>query len=347
MVSARGFSVKGHGKLDLFVNLTLSGSGSWKSKVQTEAVRTSSDNCTWDQRCEFALNDLESVLTAAVNYKSVLGTTECIGVVEFPLQSILSKTMPNWYRLHRKGKQADEQKYRGELMLKFEFSQATHKLSTASSISMNSIQGSGSHTLDALKRKMRFGRKKSTISNCSSMTSLSQYDEHRASLYEACPQLEVTNESVGELENGLITPPARNGNSLTPPDLKPSKLSGFEGLLRKSFSRHTSASSRNSSPVHTPDERGVFDAVATLPRSRSAASSGFGSARSTLLSGPEMTPVSRHASRDELVKNINDLRLEMARKDAKICDLQEYIGRLLERILERDPGILEAVAAAR
>lgn len=52
VISARGLSLKGRGKLDVFVNLILSGSGSWKSKVQTDAIRTTGDDCTWDQRCE-------------------------------------------------------------------------------------------------------------------------------------------------------------------------------------------------------------------------------------------------------------------------------------------------------
>lgn len=82
-----------------------------------------------------------------VYYKTVFGTNECIGALELSLQMIMNRTMPNWYRLYKKGKINDDQKYRGEIMLKFEFlnqtkqsTNAMHKLSV-STISMNSFQG--------------------------------------------------------------------------------------------------------------------------------------------------------------------------------------------------------------
>lgn len=51
--------------------------------------------------------------------------------------------------------------------------------------------------------------------------------------------------------------------------------------------------------------------------------------------------ISHCPSREELLKNINDLRIELARKDAKINDLQDYIGKLLARIMEKNPEMLE------
>lgn len=51
VISARGLSLKGHNKLEAFVNLTIDGKENWKSKVQTDVIRTAAD-CKWDQRCE-------------------------------------------------------------------------------------------------------------------------------------------------------------------------------------------------------------------------------------------------------------------------------------------------------
>lgn len=51
VLSARGLTLKGHNKLDAYVSLSLSGEGSWKSKVQTDIRKTTGD-CSWDQRCE-------------------------------------------------------------------------------------------------------------------------------------------------------------------------------------------------------------------------------------------------------------------------------------------------------
>ncbi|EJW82853.1 hypothetical protein WUBG_06236, partial [Wuchereria bancrofti] len=51
--------------------------------------------------------------------------------------------------------------------------------------------------------------------------------------------------------------------------------------------------------------------------------------------------ISHCPSREELIKNVNDLRMELARKDAKINDLQDYIGKLLSRIMEKNPDMLE------
>ncbi|EFO18185.2 hypothetical protein LOAG_10310 [Loa loa] len=101
--------------------------------------------------------------------------------------------------------------------------------------------------------------------------------------------------------------------------------------------------SLNSSPVLTAGEIDGFESSAQviIPRPNSATSSGFGSARSTVINGSDLTSISHYPSREELLKNINDLRVELARKDAKINDLQDYIGKLLSRIMEKNPEMLE------
>lgn len=91
---------------------------------------------------------MDSILTITVNHRTVLGTSDCIGAIELPLRSLIHVRMPTWYRLRKKGKyDSDEQqmKYRGEICLKFEFS---NKISTtasknfsASSLSLSTLHG--------------------------------------------------------------------------------------------------------------------------------------------------------------------------------------------------------------
>lgn len=79
-------------------------------------------------------------MTITVYHKTMLGNSEAIGALEFPLRAQYGKRAPIWLRQHKKGKVVDEssqQKYRGELQLKFEFS---NKLST-SMTSLNTVHG--------------------------------------------------------------------------------------------------------------------------------------------------------------------------------------------------------------
>lgn len=214
VISARGLSLKGHNKLEAFVNLTISGKGNWKSKVQTDIVRTTAD-CKWNQRCEFTLNDLDSTLTITVNHRTVLGTADCIGAIELPLHSLLHVRMPTWYRLCKKGKyenNGQQMKYRGEIYLKFEFSNKVctiaNKNLSVSSFSINSLHGSSK--LDTLKRKMRFGKKKIIDkSDATSLITLPQYNHRRSSICEVCPTNPKSDHiSIVDFNrDGLITPP--------------------------------------------------------------------------------------------------------------------------------------------
>ncbi|VDN38619.1 unnamed protein product [Gongylonema pulchrum] len=297
------------------------------------------------------MNDLdESVLTVTVNHRTVLGTTDCIGAVELRLRPLTQIRMPTWYRLCKKGKYGEDgqQKYRGEICLKFEFSNKlcteTMQNLSVSSFSINSFRGGSK--LDTLKRKMHIGKKKgkSGFADSSSLVSLPQYATRRSSLCEVCPTVPKSEQASMV---GLITPPAASRPYATLPYSAKSTggAPGSDSPFGYNHSRRTSASSNrnslNSSPVPMAGDTDAFESPAVIQRPRSAASSGFGSARSTVISGSEMISISRHASREELLKNINDLRVELARRDAKIYDLQDYIGRLLARIMERDPELLE------
>uniref|UniRef100_A0A1I8EXT7 FIP-RBD domain-containing protein n=1 Tax=Wuchereria bancrofti TaxID=6293 RepID=A0A1I8EXT7_WUCBA len=258
VISARGLSLKGHNKLEAFVNLTISGKGNWKSKVQTDIVRTTAD-CKWDQRCEL-----------------------------YVFYFIIS-----------------------------------------------------SSKLDTLKRKMRFGKKKNIDkSDATSILSLPQYSHRRSSLCEVCPTIPKSDHiSIVDFNrDGLITPPVATKFATLPHNSKRT-----DGILFGS--RRTSISSNrnslNSSPVPIVGEIDGFDSSVIVSRPRSATSSGFGSARSTVINNSDLASISHCPSREELIKNVNDLRMELARKDAKINDLQDYIGKLLSRIMEKNPDMLE------
>ncbi|OZC07508.1 hypothetical protein X798_05502, partial [Onchocerca flexuosa] len=356
VISARGLSLKGHNKLEVFANLTISGKGNWKSKVQTDVIRTTAD-CKWDQRCEFTLNDMDSVLTISVNHRTVLGTTDCIGAIELPLNSLIPKRMPTWYRLCKKGKYDENEqqtKYRGEICLKFEFSNkvcsTTCKNLSASSFSISTLHGSSK--LDTLKRKMRIGKKKKdNIPDTTSLINIPQYGHRRSSLCEICPTIPKSDQILTADFNrdGLIIPPAATQDITAPYAVQSYSSknigvpSGIDGVLFGS--RRTSVSSNrnsfNSSPIPTIGGIDGSESPGMIPRPRSATSSGFGSARSAVINGSDLVSVSHCYSREELIKNINDLRIELAHKDAKINDLQDYIGKLLARIMEKSPEMLE------
>ncbi|VBB31404.1 unnamed protein product, partial [Acanthocheilonema viteae] len=301
------------------------------------------------------LNDLDSALTITVNHRTVLGTTDCIGAIELPLHSLLHVRMPTWYRLCKKGKydnNGQQAKYRGEICLKFEFSNkictATSKNLSASSLSISNLHGS--NKLDTLKRKMRFGKKQnSDLPDTTSLVSLPQYGRRRSSLCEVCPTIPKSDcISTTDLNrDGLITPPAAKDGTAHYAILSYNSRSagtplGIDGILFGS--QRTSVSSNrnsfNSSPIPTAGDDGS-ESPAIAPRPHSATSSGFGSARSTVNNGSDLASISYCPSREELLKNISDLRYELAHKDAKINDLQDYIGKLLARIMEKTPEMLE------
>lgn len=91
---------------------------------------------------------MHSTLSISVNHRTVLGTTDCIGAIELPLHSLVHVRMPTWYRLCKKGKydnNGQQTKYRGEICLKFEFSNkvsaTASKNLSASSLSINNLHG--------------------------------------------------------------------------------------------------------------------------------------------------------------------------------------------------------------
>lgn len=342
VLSAKGLNLKNHNKLDAYVSLTLSGSGTWKSKVQTDIKKTTTGDSTWNQRCEFTVNGLDSILTVLVNHKTVLGTTECVGGLEFPVRLYLNQRMPIWFRLCKKSNltQVSPEKYRGELMLKFEFS---YKALSSSTMSINVLHGPSK--LETLKRKMHIGKKKDRFSDTASIAGYPQNFQRRSSLCITDSAPSITRSELDS--DGLIVPPLQS-TMLNPfgssQGVGPPSMSGHGHGSLSSYSRQTSLASIRQSLNSSPVAISEADEISSIPppRPRSVASSGFGSTRSTTASLTAHNKASPGPSLEELLTTIEDQRMQLMHKEAKIRDLQEYIGSLLSRIIEKDPSLLEA-----
>ncbi|KHN72781.1 hypothetical protein Tcan_06068 [Toxocara canis] len=341
VLSARGLSLKGHSKIDAYVNLSLNGPGSWKSKVQTDIRRTTGD-CVWDQRCEFVVYGLDSIITITVYHKTVLGTSESIGVLEFPLRAQYERQAPMWFRLRKKNKTA------------------------------------GSTALDTLKRKMHIGKKRDRDGEAASIAAF-PHNSGRGSPFAEGINFNTSRRSLqmNDLDRaGLIIPPVKirqeasmlTGRSTptvtTIEPLVEEPLHGFCSNAGSSFSVHNS---RTSSPVSLSDGD---DCASTPGRPLSTTSSGFGSVRSalgvndtfnklrqsplidrpyscvtSLITRNKSIKDAKKPSYEELEKLVNEMQAEIANREAREKDLKEYIGVLLSRIMEQNPNLLESVTA--
>ncbi|VDD97717.1 unnamed protein product [Enterobius vermicularis] len=331
VLAARGLILKGHSKLDAFVNLSLTDGSSWKSKVQTDNRKTTTGNCIWNQRCEFSVNSLDSVLTVTVYHRTIIGKTESVGVVQMPLRPQFGKRESLWFLLRKKSTlSSNADKYRGEIQLKFEFS---NKFST-SSLTLNSVHGGSK--LESLKRKMRFGKKKDKFLDAASVAGFPGYSD-RSSLTSLDLSRNLSQLSFGS--DGLIIPPSQSF-----PAYGTVQLASPLGDSASSCSRRASTSSlhpsRGSSPVVASEVDEVSAVTTTL--AQSTTSSGFSSTRSSKIRRPTvMTYCEQGVCCEELRKTVEEQRLQLAFKDAKIRDLQEYIDKLVTRVMENDPALLE------
>lgn len=324
VLSARGLTLKGHSKLDVFVNLSLDDGTSWKSKVQTDIKKTTTGSCDWNQRCEFNINGLDSILTVTVCHRSIMGKTESIGAVQLPLRSQVDKQGLLWFLLRKKSSlSSNSDKYRGEVQLKFEFS---NKFST-SSLTLNTVHGRGK--LEAFKRKIRLGRKKDKFSDAASIAGFPGYSD-RSSL--ASPDMPRNLSQLSIDSDGLIVPPSQSFAPYANLALGDSVSSCSPSSLHPS---------RTSSPVVVSEMDELSTTVA--PRAQSTTSSGFSSTRSSKVKRPTFITYSEEGSCcEELRKTIEEQRLQLAFKDAQIRDLQEYIDKLVTRVMENDPALLES-----
>ncbi|CAI5441430.1 unnamed protein product [Caenorhabditis angaria] len=155
---ARGLYMKNKTSLDAFVTVTLQGKGSLRSRAATEAITTEGE-CQWDEVCEFKLSEKFSTVAVSVLAKTKLGSGELIGKYEMDIESAKQLNgQTNWLRLKKKN---SDEKYRGEVQIKLEFSYEKPSMSV-SSLSLNQIGGDvkeggsgGKSLMSKMKRKIK------------------------------------------------------------------------------------------------------------------------------------------------------------------------------------------------
>src|SRR4051812_39240476 len=81
------------------------------------------------------LADTDTEMHLHVNHKTVLGTTETLGQVVLPLESMARYQPPAWFRLTKKH---SEHKDRGQIQLEYQFSNKIG--SSISNFSLNKIE---------------------------------------------------------------------------------------------------------------------------------------------------------------------------------------------------------------
>ncbi|VDM98261.1 unnamed protein product [Thelazia callipaeda] len=193
--------------------------------------------------------------------------------------------------------------------------------------------------LDILKRKVQNVKKKNLgpSSDTSSFLNPSlNAINRRSSLCEVCPSPAKSpgrNSMVDFSRNGLITPPAAV------------PIFGDDSTSFDSRSTWITLNRNSSSNSLTCERHGRLESP-VASRAHSIISSGFGSTSSTITNSLDRASIAHTLSCEQLLSKMNDLRLELAQKDAKISDLHDYIGKLLARIIEKDPEILEIESPA-
>uniref|UniRef100_A0A8R1DHG2 FIP-RBD domain-containing protein n=1 Tax=Caenorhabditis japonica TaxID=281687 RepID=A0A8R1DHG2_CAEJA len=154
---ARGLYMKNKSSLEAFTTVTLQGKGSLRSRCATEAVLTDGD-CRWDEVCEFKLSDKFNTVAVAVHAKAKIGSGELIGKCELELENAKALNgQTNWLRLKKKN---SDEKYRGEVQIRMDFSYEKPSMSI-SSMSLNQMGneqkesgGGGSGLMSKMKRKI-------------------------------------------------------------------------------------------------------------------------------------------------------------------------------------------------
>ncbi|CAB3404840.1 unnamed protein product [Caenorhabditis bovis] len=148
---ARGLYMKNKTSMEAFCTVTLHGKGSLRSRAATEAIQCEGD-CKWDEVCEFKLNEKFNSLTIAVYSKAKLGSGDVIGKCEIDLEQAKSlQSGPNWLRLK---KRSNDEKYRGEVQMQFQFSYEKPSMSI-SSTSLNHLANEGKESGGGLMSKMK------------------------------------------------------------------------------------------------------------------------------------------------------------------------------------------------
>lgn len=319
--------LKGHTELNVSTSLCLQGKGSLRSKCVTERVDATTD-AQWNEGCEFKIMEGANKLTATVGHHTRMGGNDLIGKCEIPLSDIIDVTSPTWFPLKKKDK---DEKYRGELLLQFKFSYVKPQLSV-SNLSLNTIPKDS--VLAKMKNKMKLGRKgkdKDSLSVFSAFApSMHKMDRHD------------TAESMNRTFHGETSSLRRSGSIRRPLDvyIPPPVAASSPFQSPANQNDYIGGSNLNISNISTAESFGNISQLQRQSSKRSFASSGFGSSKSK--EGKKEDKNWSPSEWGDLASEVDRLRAELAVKDSRMKDMEEYLDKLLKKVMEHHPELLAA-----
>jgi len=371
VISLKDFPVKGGRHLDAYASLTITGTTKFRSKVVTgpQRIAEHEGSCQWDEHLEFQLDECYTDLTININHKSKLGTSETLATTVMKLTDMPKTQAPRYYQLHKKG---HPEKPRGMLLMSFEFSNRIGG-NSISQLSLNTI--GKENKLEKLKRRMHFGRNKKAQMDNQSLASFAMSRRDSICSNTSALAFSPSHSPLPPQQQDTISlslPPdpepqqRKTSNRLSIPEYREERrLSGREDSVSQCstnlemgppLSKKTPSSSRLAAKVrqkvdqlvHMGSNRksveefhdNVFVNTAQPINSRPqsiASSSGIAS----FVAGGQLEALSKDTSKEHLLNVIGHLRKELHLKEGRIRDLEEYTGKLLSRIMERHPELLQ------
>lgn len=325
---ARGLMLKGHTDLNVSTTLCLQGKGSLRSKCVTERVEATTD-AQWNEGCEFKIMEGANKLTATVGHHTRMGGTDLIGKCEIPLSDIIDVTSPTWFPLKKKDK---DEKYRGELLLKFQFTYVKPQLSV-SNLSLNTIPKDSA--LAKLKNKMKLGRKGKDKDSLSVFSAFAP-SMHKMDKY-------ASSEAMNKTFHGESSTLRRAGSIRRPLDVSiPQPIatsSPFQSPAN--HNDYIGGSNLNISNISTAESFGNISQLQRQSSRRSFASSGFGGSNKSK-EGKKEDKNWSPSEWGDLASEVDRLRAELAVKDSRMKDMEEYLDSLLKKVMEHHPELLAA-----
>ncbi|CAJ0948141.1 unnamed protein product, partial [Mesorhabditis belari] len=365
VISARGLYLKGHSTMEALVTVTMHGKSNLRSRAVTEPIHTEGE-CHWDEHMEFKINDPTAELVVCAQHKSRIGRNDVIGRVEMPLDKAKAIRGDHWYPLRKK---ASEEKYRGEVQLRFEFRLEKSNLSISNQ-SLNTI-GHKDSMLDKIKGKIKLGKLRhkndpdslsiaSGISGVSAISAVSKVSKGGtiSRLFGKKKQKYEEDgisgsHSIEEPANGHS--PASHRSNLLEPLGHSNPPAAFQRMgsqrWRQNSFKQLSTDMQEKDPDETLRENNKAEGaeISTLStaesfqspphpaRPPSVASSGISSNHRNQTVSDEMHDA---AHRQDLLAKIDKLEMEVRVKDSRLRDMEEYLDDLLSRVMERCPEVL-------
>ncbi|GMR36864.1 hypothetical protein PMAYCL1PPCAC_07059 [Pristionchus mayeri] len=324
---ARGLNLKGQTELNVSATLCLQGKGSIRSKCVTERVETTQDP-EWNEGCEFKINEESNKLTVTVSHHTRMGGTDLIGKCEILMSEIADIDTPMWYRLRKKEK---DEKNRGDILLHFKLSYVKPQLSV-SNLSLNTIPKDS--VLTKMKNKMKLGRKGRDKDSLSVFSAFAP-SMHKMNRHE-------TAETMNKTFHGETSSLRRSGSIRRPLDVSiphPVAVSSpFQSPANQQD--YIGGSNLNVSNISTAESFGNISQLQRQNSRRSFASSGFGSSKSK--EGKKEEKNWSPSEWGDLASEVDRLRAELAVKDSRMKDMEEYLDTLLKKVMEHHPELLAA-----